>query len=557
METVEARNITGRVGPKQPVTGRNAVCASQHPIVTDTMLGVMTDGGNAVDAAIAGCLVQATVQQEMTNHTGTVSVLFWEASSGRSYYLNSMGTIVPDLLPYRRHPGVEQHPNGWTGLGSAFAVIPGFMPGMKAMYERFGTKPWQYLCEPAIHWAEEGHEVNSFEHLVVAQQIDPFLYTASGREHFTPNGFLPQVGERWPKPALAGTLKRLAKEGPDYFITGGWAQHFVDRANDLGWAIEMKHMNAIPPRWGEPLRWQHRQFEVLQPSPPERQAVFCALVLGILRELDIVSLGHYTESPEALYFMAHALRRAGYECGFLNDPETWEVPTETLMSPDYHRFLADILRRSVPKVDLTRHVELSAPPGSLAAAGLRKPEQPVGSCELSLVDQQGNWVQMMNTLQSGGIPGEVVDGVVMNGSNANWRLDAAIAGFLTGGGRMRSTMSNTIVLKEGKPILSLGSPGNIQCSVPQVLSNVLDYGMDPYEAEDAPRMLPLTEDYKVSVESRISPAVVAGLAIKGVLVTPLPRYDWHMGSYQMSWRNEDGLLHGSAGPRRAGEAAAF
>jgi gamma-glutamyltranspeptidase/glutathione hydrolase len=533
------------------------VCASQHPIVTDTMLGVMKDGGTAVDAAIAGCLVQATVQQEMTNHTGTVSFLYWESSSGRSYYLNSMGTIVPDLPPYRRHPGGGQPGHGWTGLGTAFAVIPGFMPGMKAMYERFGTKPWAYLCEPAIYWAEEGHEVNSFEHLVVAQQVDPFLYTESGREHFTPNGFLPQVGERWRKPALAETLTTLAKEGPDYFITGGWAQHFVQRANDLGWTIEMKHMHAIPPRWGDPLRWKHRGFEVLQPSPPERQAVFCALVLGILRELDIVSLGHYTESPEALYFMAHALRRAGYETGFLNDPETWEVPTETLLSPDYHRFLADILRRSVPKVDLTKHVELSAPPGSLAAAGLRKPEQPVGSCELSLVDTQGNWVQMMTTLQSGGIPGEVVDGVVMNGSNANWRLDAAIAGFLTGGGRMRSTMSSTIVLRDGKPILSLGSPGNVHCTVPQVLSNTLDYGMDPYEAEDAPRMLPLTEDYKVSVESRIPPAVVSGLAAKGVLVTPLPRYDWHMGSYQMSWRGEDGLLHGSAGPRRAGRAAAL
>jgi gamma-glutamyltranspeptidase/glutathione hydrolase len=227
------------------------------------------------------------------------------------------------------------------------------------------------------------------------------------------------------------------------------------------------------------------------------------------------------------------------------------------MSPEYHGFLADILRRSMPKVDLTRHVELSAPPGSLAAAGLRQPEQPVGSCELSLVDPQGNWVQMMNTLQSGGIPGEVVDGVVMNGSNANWRLDAAIAGFLTGGGRMRSTMANTIVLKDGKPVLSLGSPGNVHCTVPQVLSNVLDYGMDPYRAEDAPRLLPLTDDYKVSVESRIPPTVVAGLAAKGVLVTPLPRYDWHMGSYQMSWRGEDGLLHGSAGPRRAGEAAAL
>src|SRR5689334_15551171 len=96
--------VGGRVGPKQPITAKSAVCASQHPIVTDTMLDVMRGGGNAVDAAIAGCLVQATVQQDMTNHTGTVDFLYWEAASGQVYDLNSQGTIVPGLPPFRRVP---------------------------------------------------------------------------------------------------------------------------------------------------------------------------------------------------------------------------------------------------------------------------------------------------------------------------------------------------------------------------------------------------------------------------------------------------------------------
>jgi gamma-glutamyltranspeptidase/glutathione hydrolase len=81
--------------------------------------------------------------------------------------------------------------------------------------------------------------------------------------------------------------------------------------------------------------------------------------------------------------------------------------------------------------------------------------------------------------------------------------------------------------------------------------------MDPYTAEDTPRMLPLEDDYTVGVESRLPEAVVSGMASKGILVKPLPRYDYHMGSYQMSWRSDDGLLHGSVGPRRAGKAGAF
>jgi gamma-glutamyltranspeptidase/glutathione hydrolase len=86
---------------------------------------------------------------------------------------------------------------------------------------------------------------------------------------------------------------------------------------------------------------------------------------------------------------------------------------------------------------------------------------------------------------------------------------------------------------------------------------MLDYGMDPYAAEDQPRMLPLTDDYKLSVESRLPESVVAGMAKLGVLVDPLPAYDYHMGSYQMSWRDPDGTLHACAGPRRAGKADAF
>src|SRR2546425_10089903 len=131
---------------------------------------------------------------------------------------------------------------------------------------------------------------------------------------------------------------------------------------------------------------------------------------------------------------------------------------------------------------------------------------------------------MMNTLQSGGIPGEVIEGVPMTGGNAHATLSAEIAGWFAGGGRMRSVIGNTIVLKDGRPWLSLGTPGHVNCTIPQVLSNVLDHGMDPYAAEDAPRMFPLADDYSVAVESRLPASVIKGLASMGVLVRPLPSY---------------------------------
>jgi gamma-glutamyltranspeptidase/glutathione hydrolase len=545
----------GRVGPKQAVTGSRAACASQHPIVTETMLSVMRDGGNAVDATIAGCLIQAVVQQDMTNHTGTVTGLFYEAATGQVHELNSMGRIVPGLPAHHRVPGGKglYAPLGTRG---PMSVIPGFMPGMKAMFERFATKPWDYLVEPAFNAAKDGHVVTSFEHLVYAQTVDFFLYTDSGRRHFTPDGHLPQAGERWSQPELAETLANLATEGPDYFITGGWAQRFVERANQLDWPITMDHMTVLPAQWKEPARWSYGDHEVVQLSAPDRQGVYCSIVLGILKHLDVASMGHPSRSALAAYYLGHALRIAHLETGFINDPAIFEDPSEVLMSDDFHAHLAAKLARSLPKIDLTTHVELTRGRNALAAAGAAS-KQPAGSCELSLVDSQGNWVQMMNTLQSGGIAGEVVDGVPMVGSHQINSLNSPISGWLTGGGGMRAMLSNTIVVRDGRPTWAFGSPGNVHCTVPQVLANVLVHGMDPGASDDAPRMLPLTDEYELSIESRVDPELVAGLARLGVLVNPLPRYDYHMGSYQMCWRDDDGGLRSCSGPRREGSAAGF
>lgn len=553
-----AQPALARQGPKPVERSTRAVASSQNPIVTTTMLDVLAAGGNAVDATVAGCITQATVQPEMTNHTGTVSWLYWDARSSRVHQLNSMGTLHPDLAPFRPYPtGL-----GGVAAGAPMACIPGFMPGMQAMHERFGSRPWKELVAPAIPWAEDGFPVDEFQRAVMEFELEGNTWFPEMRALFAPNGFSPSVGEKLRNPALARTLRALADEGPEHFTKGGWAREFVALANRLGWDIKLADLSAHGPRWTDPLRYAHKDFEIVQTAPPERQGLYCALVLGILRHLNVSALGHYSESAESLYFMAQALRRAHIELGHLHDPEFFGVPSEVWLSEEYHASLATILRTSMPKkgVDLTRHVELTAGKLLLQVAGFaaggaeKKAAQPSGSCELSCVDAQGNWVQMMNTLQSGGIPGMVVGGVPMIGSHVEFSMDAAIAGWLgLPGSRMRSVMSNTIVLKQGRPFLSMGSPGNVHCTVPQMLSNALDYSYGPYEAAVLPRMLPMENDYTIAIESRIPERVLSDLARLGAKYKPLPPYDFHMGSYQQAWRDAQGLA-ASTDPRRAGRA---
>ncbi|HSE43245.1 MAG TPA: gamma-glutamyltransferase, partial [Acidobacteriota bacterium] len=244
-----------RVGPKSAVRGKKAVASSDNPIVTETMLDVMKNGGNAVDAAIAGCLVQATVAPHMTNHTGTVMFLYWEARSGKAYALDSSGTLVSGMPPFRPAP---------PGLGvlnpgplAPMGCIPGFMPGLSEMHKRFAAKSWASLCEPAVHWAEEGFPISSFLHSVLDEELPLYAYFPSGRELFTPDGFLPQVGDRLRNPKLAKTLKNLSAQGPEYFTKGEWAKNFVAEANRLGWNIKLEHMTKVPPRWDDPLQYDY------------------------------------------------------------------------------------------------------------------------------------------------------------------------------------------------------------------------------------------------------------------------------------------------------------
>jgi gamma-glutamyltranspeptidase / glutathione hydrolase len=547
-----------RQGPKPVVRGKRAVVSTQHPIVTQTMLDVLKSGGNAADATVAGAITQATIQLDVSNLTAAVEFLYWEAKTGKTYQLNSVGTLVPYLPPCRPYPP------GLDALADGMACIPGFMPGMQAIHSRFGTKPWKSLVEYAIPWAENGYPLDNVAHSDCEFELQGNTFFPSMREIYAPNGFPPAVGELWKNPKVAKTLRRLADEGSEYFLKGEWARNFVDLAHRIGWDIKLEDLSNNPPRWQDPIRFTYKGYEIVQLAPPERQGIFCSLVLGILKHLDITSLGHYTESAQTLYYFAHALRRAEFEVGLVRDPEFFGVPVELWTDDDFHSKLAQILRATRPKtgVDLTKHVELTSGRANLQAFGWSSSSTNVegqknaGSCEISCVDADGNWVQMMHTLNSGGIPGMAVDGVPMFGTGAEFDMRSSQEGWLgLPGSRIRNPLGSTIVFKNGKPFHSMGSPGHVECTVPQMLSDILDYGKDPYEAATLPRFLPMRDDYTIEIEARIPEPVLRDLVKLGAKLKPLPPYDFHMGSYQQAWRDPStGLLCASTDPRRGGQA---
>jgi gamma-glutamyltranspeptidase/glutathione hydrolase len=274
-------------------------------------------------------------------------------------------------------------------------------------------------------------------------------------------------------------------------------------------------------------------------------------------------------SAEHIWAMGHALRQGGRHWEYAQDDGVYSVPLAEILDDGYHAHLAKMIRGSRPKIDLTGHIRLagdSVGGGDMMSAlggGGGKPriakssaDQPAGSCEIAVVDAEGNWVQMMDTLQGSGIPGMVIGGVPMVGSHSTFgALASPMDATLVKGAKARCIIGNTLVLKDGRPVFSAGSPGNVHCTVPQVLTYALDFKLDPYAAVDAPRMLPMTEARGIVIEDRLAPGVVEDLHKLGVRVAVTPGYDYHMGSFSVIARDEaSGTYTAIADPRRCAVA---
>lgn len=549
-------------GPKAAVEGLTAAVTTDSAIVTETMLQVLRSGGGAADACIAGALVQATVEPFMTNHAGLVTFLYYEAKTGQICQLDSLGGFPSGLPPFQPIPPSA----GPYAVGPPSAIIPGFMPGLKEIYRRFGTRPWKELCAPAVEWAERGHPVSTFEYGVYVFAQKFLTHFPEGREFYQPNGMFPHVGELFVPKGMVQTLQGVAKDGPDYMIVGPWAEAFVGKANEMGWKIRLEHMTETPPRWVEPIRYRHHEYEVVSLGPPQAQGLFVGVTLGVLKHLGVRSMA--PGSAEHLWAMGHALRQGSRHWEYAQDDMIYDVPRAEVLDDGYHAHLAKMIRGSRPKVDLTDHIRLAGCMAGMDAQAADKgaggrprlgdseSSQPSGSCEIAVVDREGNWVQMMNTLQGSGIPGMVVGGVPMVGSHATFgALQSTYDVTLIKGAKERGIIGNTFVLRSGRPILSAGSPGNVHCTVPQVLTYALDFKLSPYAAVDAPRMLPMSEARGITIEDRLRPDVVRDLHKLGVRVAVTSGYDYHMGAFSVIARDEGtGQYMAVADPRRCGVA---
>jgi gamma-glutamyltranspeptidase/glutathione hydrolase len=536
-------------GAKPVATGERVMASSSHPDVTAAILDVLDNGGNAVDAMLTAIPLQHVIEPQMSTLAGGMGGLIYWAETGELIYLDAELDHTQDA-PAARSMARPAHIGTTSGQRIG---VPGTVPGMAAAAERYGTRDWSDYFGPAIDAAENGFTMYSFLYGEMSAAYERIGAHPASRAKWMPDGFVPPAGDVVKQPVLAKTLKRLAKDGPDYFTSGGWAERFVAEVNRTGGSITVGELANYEPRWVEPVRFNYRGYELRGAPPASTAGILNGMILNILEHFDLEAMGHYTASAESFYVIRRAYEQAQhFAASFTADPKTADVPVGLLLDEDFGEKLAGIIDAGRPEAIAASDAD-GAP--SIRSENIEDPLKPLMHTDtnhLVIVDADGNWISMTHTVYGDTFgTGLTVDGVGVNSGNT-------FPGTGKGDGRRVITPFPALMAvdDEGRPWLALGSPGLSSRAVALTLINMLGYGMGPYDAVDAPRFRGYGRYDSLQVESRIPEDVLDALRARGVAIDLSAPYNWHMGSIQLVVRDpESGELTGVADPRRGGHAA--
>ena len=526
-------------GPKTVATSDGGMVATQLPNVTRAAVRVLESDGNAVDAFVTAVFLQHVEDFHQVSHFGAMSGLYYEAATGRTYAFNA----------FSERPRADRCADG---LRVGRVAIGGTVRGLESLAERFGTRPWASYLGPAIAAAEDGILVTNFQYAnnySLLETGDLIQRNPEARAAYMPDGHLVPVGGIWKMPAFASTLRAVAEHGADHLYRGEWARKFVEQATKRGFCVTLEDLAEYETRWLEPARFTYRGHEILVEPPPNKGGLLVGQNLNVLEQFDLTESGHYTDSAETLEIMVRSFGKVESDMKWsIQDPAAYRNPLELWASKDYARMSAEYVRQTMPLpgVDLTAAVELEAGQADAASTTMT-----LGSNHNVIVDAAGNWITSLHT-GHGGAPGIFLDGVRATGSG--------VKAETTGPGRrILAEVTGVLVMRDGRPWLSLGTPGFPPQPVTEVLVNLLDFGMHPKDAADAPRFWAFlygqTDRRVLRIESRISDEVRHGMARRGIAIEELGDYNWHTGSMQIIWRGDDGRLYGVSDPRRLGHAA--
>jgi gamma-glutamyltranspeptidase/glutathione hydrolase len=527
-------------GRKIPASGRKGLAVSTHPLVTQTALDVMAEGGNAVDAIVAASITQSVVEPHMTTLTGVWSMLYYEAKTGKVSYLNCSNN-APLAFPHNQ----EQ----WNADAVAMmndgrgVTVPGFWAGVEEALRVHGTLPKKRLAAPAIDYARNGFEIHPFLWAEMFAEISHVCRTEAGREIFMPNGTnIPAIGEKLYQKRAADLLERLVVEGNDYFYHGDFAKKFSTLVQANGGWVTPEDFAAYKPMWQEPAKTQYRGLDFYGAPFPDFGGQFLGEIFNVLSLMDIKSMGPAHQSGETLL----AMRR------------TIDLVTEQALGWHYSNSRPDIQRIMSMELAQERLALLNKNGISGLATGMAtEATPPPGSNHLTVTDAEGNVATVLHSCMSWPWSnGLFVDGINICAASAHYG-----SGMPKPGERIRARIGPNLFTKNGKPVLISGSPSvGLVENIVQTSTNILDFGVNIQNAVHLPRFgsaWGAKETGAFVLESGMDKAVFNYLKKHNVKYQVQNPWNWANGSFDGIHFDETGLAMACGDPRRTAQAFAL
>lgn len=503
----------------QPVLAPHGMVASQEWRATQIGVTVLERGGNAVDAAVAVAFALAVTHPRAGNIGGGGFMLVHLAERNETVAIDYRETAPAAIArdSFLDDTG-EADPQKSRDTGLAVGV-PGTVAGLALALEEHGSGRFTLaqLLDPAIHLARNGIIVDEdLADSLPSGQLRLVRWPSSRRIFLKPDGEALERGDRLVQTDLANTLEAIAKHGPAAFYEGPIADKIAEAVRAAGGVMTSEDLRRYRPREREPVRGSYRGYDILSMPPPSSGGAHLVQLLNILEGFPLGELG--AGAADTLHLLIEAMKLAYADrAEFLGDPDWVKVPLKGLTSKAYAAALRDRIdrERARPSADIR-------PGDPLAHEG-------DNTTHFSIVDRFGNAVSNTTTLNFSYGLGLVADGtgVLLNnqlddfsakpGTPNAYGLVGGEANAPQPGKRPLSSMSPTIVLKDGKPFLVTGSPGGsrIITTVLQVISNVIDHDMSIAEAVAAPRLHHQWLPDVVTIERGFSPDTIRLLQARG------------------------------------------
>ena len=483
-------NAAGRTA----IRGNNGAVASSSAIASEVGIQVLKDGGNAIDAAVATAFAMAVTHPSAGNIGGggflvyhgvngeTTTFDFREKAplaSTKDMYLDADGKVINNEIGPIDHFSIK-------AVG-----VPGTVAGLELAHQRLGSLDWSKLLAPSITLAREGVPITFKLHDDFNSPRNKSWfgnYPSSQKIFYKDNGKPYLVGDLWKQNDLADTLERIQSEGRDGFYGGKTAQLIADFMTANDGLITLKDLKKYKAIERKPIKNNYRDYEIISMPLPSSGGIIISEMLNILEHYDLEKIGH--NSAQYLHILTEAMRR-GYadRANYLGDPDFNEdMPLERLLSKEHAGNLSKTINPNKKSV--------SDP--ALFAEIYESDE----TTHFSVVDKEGNMVSLTYTLEFGYGSHIVVEGAgfLLNNEMGDFNEQPGVTNVKGEIGtppnqirpeqRMLSSMTPTIVAKDGIPLFATGTPGGktIINTTMQTILNIVDHGMTIAEAIEAPRI---------------------------------------------------------------------